>query len=257
MILSPTGRWGGRMTKKPLPTDDASLEALADDARHEVIAVWHARAASELRVATSFRIIAADLRALHADDTLVALADRGVDDEHRHHDLCVEVASRVAGARLDPPPLLDHVVPDHPGAPERLLPALHVLGHAVMNETFATAFLEASLAASRGALARAAVGELLSDEIDHARIGWGFLASIDAGTRRELAPHLVPVARANLAMWRTAERAYPVDPAVVAQGAPSLDVVEAALVEGVAGLIVPGLRRMGFELTPDDVLRVA
>ena len=54
-----------------------------------------------------------------------------------------------------------------------------------MNETTAGVFLEVCLAHAEGALAKAALSELLSDEIDHGRIGWAHLAAVDAATRRD------------------------------------------------------------------------
>ncbi|MCU0654267.1 MAG: hypothetical protein MUF64_02935 [Polyangiaceae bacterium] len=249
MAISEHGRWGGRLTSRPLPATDASIEALADEERGELVDIWQARAASELRVATSFEVIAADLRVLRADPLLVALAERGIDDEHRHHQLCLLVASRLKGAEVEPPEPLLHAVPQHPGAPERLLPSLHVLGHCVMNETFASAFLEASLAAAQGPVTQAAVRELLSDEIDHARIGWAYLASATAQLRSELQPWLLDVAQANLRMWRQTPRAYPTNPRVVEQGAPSALLVEQALGAGLRDLIVPGLEHLGFDVS--------
>lgn len=249
MYISEHGRWGGRLTSRPLPATDASIEALSDEARGELVDIWIARAASELRVATSFEIITGALRSVRADASLVSLAERGVDDEHRHHQLCLLVASRLKGAEVEPPAPLPHATPRHPGAQERLLPSLHVLGHCVMNETFASAFLEASLAAAQGPVTQAAVRELLSDEIDHARIGWAYLASTTAQVRSELQPWLLDVARANLRMWRQTPRAYPTDPRVIEQGAPSAGLVEAALGAGLIDLIVPGLEHLGFGVT--------
>lgn len=245
---SEQGRWKGRLTSRPLPVLDPSIADLTEGERGEVVEIWQARAASELRVSTSFRIIAADLRSLHADPALVALAERGVDDEHRHYLLCLEVASRLKGSAVEPPSLLVHSTPKHPGAPEHLLPSLHVLGHCVMNETFASAFLEAASLTTTGAVTRAALRELLSDEIDHARIGWAYLASAPGQLRRELQPWLLDVARGNLRMWRQTPRAYPTNPRIIEQGAPSAEQVETALRAGLHDLIVPGLKHVGFEV---------
>lgn len=241
------GRWGGRLTSRPLPDLDPTLEELTDEERQEVVEVWQARAASELRVATSFEVIATDLQTVRADPVLVELARRGVDDEHRHHQLCLEVARRFKGADVELPSPLPHAIPRHPGAPERLLPSLHILGHCVMNETFASSFLEAASQTATGAVTRAALRELLSDEIDHARIGWGYLASAPRRLREELQPWLLEVAQANLRMWRHSPRAYPTNPRITAQGAPSRGVVEESLLAGLRDLIVPGLAHLAFE----------
>jgi hypothetical protein len=248
-----TGRWGGRLTGRPLPDRDAELEHLSDEQRGELVAVWLGRAASERRVADAFEVIEGDLRALGAGGELVRLAARAVDDEHRHAELSRLVASRVAGRELDPPARLALVVPEHPGASPRLVHTLHVLGHCAMNETFASAFLEVSLSLARAPLARAALRELLSDEIDHARIGWALLAELGDAERAELAPWLPALVRANLAMWRTSPRPYPTDPTLHLHGAPPADAVEHALTTALSDLILPGLEQFGLPTAPLEI----
>lgn len=240
------GRWGGRLTGRPLPENDAEIDRLSDAQRGELVAVWVGRAASERRVADAFEVIHADLLELDADAGLVALAARAVDDEHRHAELSRVVASRFAGREIEPPERLTLVVPEHPGAPRRLLCTLHVLGHCALNETFASAFLEVSLDLARGALARAAVRELFSDEIDHARLGWAHLAALGDAERAEVAPWLLSMARANLKMWRETPRPYPGDPVLHRHGAPPADAVEQALLRAVRELIVPGVERFSL-----------
>ncbi len=246
------GRWGGRLTGRALPEADEELEELADAQRAELAKVWLGRAASERRVADAFEVIHAALAELDAPPELVALAARAVDDEYRHEELSRQVASRFAGRELDAPPRLTLIVPEHRGAEGELLHTLHVLGHCAMNETFASAFLEASLEFAKAPLARAAVQELLSDEIEHARIGWAHLSSLDDVRRRAVAPWLLPMVRANLKMWRDTPRPYSTDPTVHRHGAPPAYAVERALRGAIADLMIPGLERFGL---PTEELR--
>ena len=197
-------------------------------------------------VADAFEVIRDALIDLGAPGELVALATRGVDDEYRHEELSRQVASRFAGRELDAPPRLTLVVPAHPGAEGELLHTLHVLGHCAMNETFASAFLETSLEFAQAPLARVAVQELLSDEIDHARLGWAHFGSLDDARRGAVAPFIPAMVRANLKMWRNTPRPYSTDPVVHRHGAPPADAVEAALRGAIADLIVPGLDRFGL-----------
>jgi hypothetical protein len=244
------GRWGGRLTGRPLPEVDVELDALDDAQRAELVEVWLGRTASERRVADAFEVVRDALVALGAGSELVALATRAVDDEYRHEELSRRVASRFAGRELEPPPRLTLVVPQHPGAGGALLHTLHVLGHSAMNETFASAFLETSLAFAKAPLARAAVQELLADEIDHARLGWALLAGLDEAARRAVEPWLLPMVRANLKMWRSAPRPYSTDSAVHRHGAPPLDAVEASLRGAVAELLIPGFGQFGLATEP-------
>jgi hypothetical protein len=229
-----------------LPEHDSALEALTDEQRAELVAVWLSRAASERRVADAFEVIHAALASTRSDPSLLALAARAVDDEHRHSELCRVVASRCAGRELEPPARLTLVTPEHRGAPARLVPTLHVLGHCAMNETFASAFLEASLGLAEAPLARAALRALLSDEIDHARIGWAHLAALTQRQRAELTPWLDSLVYANLKMWRDARRAAVTDPALHRHGAPPAQAIERALLGAVRELIIPGLARFGL-----------
>ncbi len=246
MAIRPDGRWEGRLTSRPLPLDDPSIDALDGAARDALARHWLARAASERRVADAFVVVRDALAAQGGDGELVALADRAVDDEIRHTELARVVASRFAGRELAPPPLLPLVVPAHREASDALRRSLHVVGHCAMNETIASAVLEAALAEATAPLARAALRELLSDEIDHARIGWAHLAALPAETRAALGPWLLPIARANAREWRAANREVPTDESLVAHGAVTRPLVERALRVALESLVVPGLAHVGL-----------
>ena len=246
MKIRADGRWGGRLTQRPLLEGDATVEKLSDAERADVAAVWHARAATELRVAESFRVIRDALRDLRADPMLCDLAERAIDDEHRHAEICRVTASRFAGRELDPPAELVLVVPEHRGASAELRSVLWVVGQCCLNETIASAFLEAAVATSHAPMANRALRELLSDEIDHARLGWAFLASVAPELRVQIGPWLPAMARANLKMWRSSPRDYPMTDALARQGAPREAVVEDALVTALRELVVPGFERFGL-----------
>jgi hypothetical protein len=246
------GRWGGRLTSRPLPENDETLDALSAADREELALHWLARAQSERRVGEAFAFIRDQLQQTGADASLVALADRAVDDEQRHFELSRQVASRFAGRSLPAPEPLPLAIPQHPGASAELLPALWVLGQCAFNETFASGVLEASLAAAEGPLAKAALRELLSDEVDHARLGWTYLAALEPGRRAEVGRWLLRLGRANLRMWRTAPREYPSRPELVTQGALSLELLEPALLGALGELIIPGFEHLGL---PTDELK--
>src|SRR4051812_7383231 len=90
------GRWGGRLTSKPLPLEDASIEALRDVERRRLADTWILRAAMERRVADSFQIVRDALARRRAPQALADLAERAIDDEYRHAELSRLVASRFA-----------------------------------------------------------------------------------------------------------------------------------------------------------------
>jgi hypothetical protein len=245
------GRWGGRLTKTPLPEYDDSIDALAPSARQRLADIWLRRAAMERRVADSFAVIAGALGRRLADSGIVALASRAIDDEYRHAELSRVVASRFAGVNLAAPARLALDVPKHKGASAELRGTLFVVGQCVLNETTAAAFLEVCLARARGPLAKTALRDLLSDEIDHARIGWAHLAALEPRTRAEVARWLLPMAYLNLRVWR---EETPVDPAYEEafsdHGAPPAASVHDAFIDALRTLIVPGLARLGMRTGP-------
>lgn len=245
------GRWGGRLTRRQLPADDPLRDALSSAQRGRLAAIWLHRAAMERRVADSFEVIRGALLRQSASPDLVGLAERAIDDEYRHAELSRFVASEFAGHELASPPRLVLEVPKHAGASPSVRDALFIVGQCVLNETTASAFLEVCLARAEGSLARCALSELLSDEIDHGRIGWAFLASLDGARRAELVPWLLPMAFVNLRQWR---RETPDDAdysAELAQhGAPPASVIHAAVLGALEQLIVPGFEQLGMATGP-------
>ncbi|HEX6764222.1 MAG TPA: hypothetical protein VF103_02065 [Polyangiaceae bacterium] len=245
------GRWGGRLTKRPLPECDPSLDALSTGDRHELAAVWIQRAAMERRVADAFEVIRSSLERRRASATLVRLATRAVDDEYRHAELSRVVASRFAGTELEAPARLALQLPKHAGASPDLRDTLFVVGQCVLNETTASAFLEVCLSHAEGALAKCALRELLSDEIDHGRIGWAHLASLTEAGRQEVARWLLPMAFLNLRTWREHSPYNPQHRKSFSfHGAPPAEVTHAALLDALRTLIVPGLKELRMETGP-------
>jgi hypothetical protein len=258
--LAPDGRWGGAVTQRPLP-EDGSLAQLSPEAREAMLDVWWSQAATERRVAHSFAMVHAALVRLEADAGVIAVAARAVDDELRHAALCMQMANRYqaasiplgacAAGALTAPEDLPFSPPHHPEARSaRVRDALHVVGQCVFNETLASAYLTASLESAKTPLARAALRELLSDEIDHARVGWAYLATLPSDLRTDMEDWLKPIAISNLREWRAIVTA-PRDPAVSTQdlaehGLPSKAAVEDALLSAMRDLILPGLAHAGL-----------
>jgi hypothetical protein len=228
---------------RPLADDDLTIARLSDGERRAVAEVWAGRAAAERTAAESFAVIGDDLAAVGAPAELIALARRAVDDELRHAELCRRVASAYRGAPLPPPAPLPLRVPVHAGAAPEVRRALHVVGMCCLNETTGSAFLEACLAEAHAPLARAALRALLSDEIDHARIGWGFLSSA-ASLRPAIAAWVPSLLEGNRRAWR--ERLRTGGGALAAHGCPTAARVDAALEGAERDLILPGLRRAGL-----------
>lgn len=237
------GRFGGRVTRTPLPRlGDVDLSAAH---REEIAAIWMLQAATEARVATSFGIVHDALAALGADPGLVRLAARGVDDEHRHAALCEDVAGRYLGRVVEPYAPLPAQQPTHPGASDQVRRALFVIGQCCLNETFAGAYLAVAKAGATTPLASAALHALLSDEIDHARVGWAFVQTLDGALRTELEAWLVPLTICNLREWRAIR--LPNDDRLAAHGIPPRAEAQEAITDVLTGVVIEGFARAGFD----------
>ena len=245
------GRWGGSLTRRALPTSDPLIEQLSAEERQRLTAIWLGRTAMERRVADAFVVVRDALTRRKAAPDLIALAHRAIDDEYRHTELSRVVASRISGREEPLPQRLELDVPRHRGASPELRDTLFITGQCVLNETTASAFLECCLTHAKGALIPSALRELLSDEIDHGRIGWAHLATLPQHTRDEVAQWLLPMAYLNLRIWR---EYTPLDartsPALTALGSPPGRVIDAALVGALSDLIVPGLKDLGMNTAP-------
>lgn len=244
--VSRAGRYRGAVTGRPLPEHDAEIAALPRSLRATLASIWLSQAATEARVARSFGIIHRSLAQLDADPGLVALAARAVDDEHRHAALCEELAGRYAGRVVGPHASLPHQRPVHREAtsPE-LRAALFVVGQCALNETFASAYLDAARREAKTPLARAALRALLEDEVDHARIGWAYLSTLTPALRAALSDWLVPLVVCNLREWRRLE--LPDGDALAAHGVPPKEVAVEALDAAARDLLVPAFRHVGLD----------
>jgi hypothetical protein len=120
-----------------------------------------------------------------------------------------------------------------------------------LNETTGSAYLECSLAVTTAPLARAALRQLLSDEIDHARLGWAHLASprLPFPIRAAVAPWIQPMMAANLRQWRDRASLTPSE-TLTAHGCPPWALVDAAVLGAMRDLIVPGFARFGYDMRP-------
>jgi hypothetical protein len=226
-----------------LPSDE-SIAALTGDERHLLAERWASRSRNELRTSTTFSELSRGLVLLGAPAELVGRAERAVEDEVRHAAICRQVASSYA----DSPSCETTVEPTAPprfaGASERDARVLHVVLHACLNEGFAVAYLSACLSAATAPLARAAVRELMRDEVEHARLGWAFLAWISPADRALVQDALPALVSHAESLWLDAD-GYPER---LPPGHGCLDLLElrALVASARAELIVPGFLHLGF-----------
>src|SRR5581483_5066489 len=122
-------------------------------------------------------------------------------------------------------------------------------GQCCFNETTGSAFYEMCLSGATSPPARAALLSLLSDEVDHARLGWAHLASLrlDADQHRAVETWLPLLARGNFKAWRARFDA-PDRVGLRAHGCPSYAAGRVAVENAFRDLIRPGFVSAGFAL---------
>jgi hypothetical protein len=232
-----------------VPLDDESKKAIAglDPALRERIGIqWRVRASAELRVAGVFAGVSQGLLEHGADPKVLAIAARAVSDEVRHAELCGTVSEHYLAEDAEWPKAGPSRMPKLSRAPILLRATLHTLAMGCVNETIASAWLEASLREATLPLARNAIRELIADDVHHARMGWAHLASafVSKETRRELGAWLPALLEAAAKPWTLKGKLN------VPEGAPEHGVPSEATTLSVArgtvhGVILPGFDALG------------
>lgn len=183
---------------------------------------------------------------LNAPWQVLELVSKGVHDEVYHAQLCHEVACRYAGEELAFPNVEVADRAAFEGAGEELTDVLHVVMTSCIIESIAGAYLQTCLSMATAPLARAALREILADEIDHARIGWALLASdaVSPAIKAEIAMGLRPLLRGCVASWCQNDKPPGEDPA---HGFPSRATVRAIVADSVREIVVPGFDLVGVD----------
>lgn len=234
------------MSRLRLP-DDRSVDELPEPLRLAIAGHWRHRASAELGVAVAFAALLPRLRDIGAADAVVALAEKAIDDERRHGELCVRLAARYLGVDVDVPGPRDGALPDFGTGDEPTEVALVCLGMCCVNESIASEWIRSCWEAATTPTARVANRHHLRDEIDHARLGWAHLGSdaISASVRRALRAWAPRVVAVNRAEWMKPDEHLPPE-GIPAHGhlsaAENGEVIDAA----VRDVVLPGLARVGL-----------
>lgn len=236
--------------RRRLPEVDETIESLDEAQRAFVAATCARRAELELRGGASFALVTQALIALRAPAAVVALASRAITQELSHSEIYLHCASRYAGRELPGPEVAPIDAPEFDGAGEELRHVLHVVAMCSVNETMACEFLQLCLEQATGPLLRSALRNVLADEIDHARIGWAYLATLPPTDRRrtDLAAWILPILRLQWGGWLAQIEALPRE-ALPEHGCPAPAEVEAAGLCAMRDLVLPGFERLGVDVS--------
>ena len=233
-----------------LPLHDSSIEDLDPDTRQRIARQWELRSAAELRVASVFAVLARELFETGADPPVLQICARAVSDEVRHAEICQVLAGRYAGREIAWPPPGPVPMPFHARAPARLRPTLRATAMGCINETIASAWLEASLEHASAPLARAALRELMADDVHHARLGWAHLASarVTREVRAEVAAWLPRLLQTAALPWLKDARVY--SEGMPSHGIPSAETTRAVVVRTLHEVVLPGFDALDVATAP-------
>ena len=228
---------------------DATVEALGDESRRAIAAHWLDRSAAELGVAVAFEALRPRLAAVGAASAVLALADKAIEDERRHGDLCARLAARYLGTDVSRPSPRSGALPEFGTADEPTEVALLVMGMCCINESIAAEWIRSCLHMATALTAIVANRAHLQDEIDHARLGWAHLASsaVDPSLRRRLRPWVPRLLKANVAQWKKHDQHLPRE-GIPAHGHPSAEDNEDVVDAAVRDVVLPGFALVGLEL---------
>jgi len=231
---------------RAIEAEDATLDALDADVRAVVGRVWCHRSASEMTAALAFSDLARDLFAMPADPAVRFLAARAVTDEITHAEVCRRLASRYL--REDVPlPAPRAFEPARFGdCPEPVNRTLRVVLQCCISESLGSAMLGECFGRARPPAVRAVLKFLLTDEIDHGRIGYAYLASplVDEEHRahvRRAIPTLLSVAREA---WYAPDPGFP-ESVPEGHGCLARDDLRRVVEDAIANLVLPGLATVG------------
>lgn len=229
-------------TLRRLVAADSCAQELAREVRQRLGELWARRMAGELGSASSFVGLHQDCLVFGAHAEITRLTARAVDDERFHAELCLLMAEHHLGSAMPAPEAGADSLRFETCASE-VAPALRFLLHSALNETVAVAYLQQCHREASSALVRAALRELLADEIDHSRVGWAYVASVvgQPPVRASLCRELPTLLRSVSDAWATPSVLPPVPPG---HGFLEDDRTLAVVNDTVLNVILPGLARL-------------
>lgn len=222
---------------------------LSDAERAAVGAMWAFRARGEHETAAHY----ADLsRRLRAGGIAAATVERVVAagaDEVRHRDLCAEMAARLHHPRLEfEAAALPRIAPHELVGRSRL--AYEMVALFCVTESINATLLLRSWQQAKDESTRAALRALLADEVEHSRIGWGYLAC-ETDWHSEIAARLPIMLAAATHEHGSDEPFLAATPApaestaLVAYGLLAQRALRAVFLEAMHDIVLPGLDLCG------------
>ena len=138
---------------------------------------WHCRHGFELEARSRFARLTDALKAHHAAEPIVALTARAAQDEHRHAHQCRDIIAHLGGKVPEDQQTVSKQI-----APERMSDRAALLYEMVamscVTETLSCTILSALVERTDNPFLKQSMRSILSDEVNHSRLGWAYLADV-------------------------------------------------------------------------------
>ena len=212
--------------------------------------VWAVRHGVETGASLRFAALSQGMRAAGAPATLVELAARASEDEIRHAAHCADIL-RARHAEVPPPETRLLFFGPRDLTPEQKL-TYEVVAQSCISETESMATLVTLLDAVEDPHLRDVLQELARDEVQHARLGWAYLAW--ARNRFDLAflsGHLPAMATASTgAEMFSPGPAAADEEALLRAGVVPLRDRRRIYLETLRSVVIPGFEEFGIDTGP-------
>lgn len=222
---------------------DVGALGLDQAARTRVADYWWSRAHGEMTSWVGFGHVLDDLKQEQAPAALLALAERAIEDEYQHALWCRDWAVQFGHAGGEVKPRTERRLV-FAGANERENRLLRIV-LCCFTETVGCVILRLI----RPRITVPALLELnhrhMSDELQHSRVGWGYLATLDDAQKTFLATRLGELFR--MLKISCCEGTEQDDDALVPFGYFTPRLLHAAHDEAVRELILPGLDHLDIQ----------
>ncbi len=212
--------------------------------------VWAARHGVETGAALRFGSLSRRMSQAGAPEALVELAARASQDEIRHASRCADIL-RLRRAEVPPPEtrLLEYAPPALT-AEQRL--TYEVVAQSCVSETESMATLVTLLDEAREETLRSVLHELARDEVQHARIGWGYLTWARERVDLSFLAPLLPVMATGTAGPDLFRPALPGtdEPTLYQAGVVPHSERQRVYLETLESVVIPGMNEHGVDTAP-------
>jgi hypothetical protein len=221
-----------------------------ENIRRHADRVWAARHGVETGAALRFGSLSRRLFKAGAPEALVEVAARASQDETRHASRCEDIL-RARHAPIPPPEtrLLEYA----PAAltPEQQL-TYEVVAQSCVSETESMATLVTLLDEARDETLKSILHELARDEVQHARLGWGYLAWMRDRLDLSFLGALLPGMASGSAGPDLFRAALPGtdDPMLYGAGVVPHSERQRIYLETLESVVIPGMGEHGVNSTP-------